>query len=335
MINKKNTSLVLLIGACNMAWADEKPEAQERSSRELALPDTTVYAEQASLTVPSTARAIANIQRIPGAVEVVADTAFKDGPSQTIKDVLGWVPGVFAQPRFGDDARVSIRGSGLSRNYGNRGINVYMDGVPHNTSDGLVDLFEVDPTAYRYVEVFKGANALRYGGNSLGGAINFVTPTGRDASLFDGRIDAGSFGYLRSQASTGGAQGQFDSFITGSAQSFDGYRDHSDGKQQRLSSNFGYQFSEDVETRFYVNANKIKQRLPGEVTKYSALHSPRTADSEFERLDQQRNIDSVRVANKTCLLYTSDAADDSLRVDLGGRRIIKKKTANVWSRWSS
>ena len=29
--------------------------------------------------------------------------------------------------------------------------------------------------------------------------------------------------------------------------------------------------------------------------------------------------------NDICLLYTSDAADDSLRVDLGGRRIIKKK----------
>ena len=28
-----------------------------------------------------------------------------------------------------------------------------------------------------------------------------------------------------------------------------------------------------------------------------------------------------------CLLYTSDAADDSLRVDLGGRRIIKKKNS--------
>src|SRR5665811_568482 len=27
----------------------------------------------------------------------------------------------------------------------------------------------------------------------------------------------------------------------------------------------------------------------------------------------------------TCLLYTSDAADDLTRVDLGGRRIIKKK----------
>ena len=29
---------------------------------------------------------------------------------------------------------------------------------------------------------------------------------------------------------------------------------------------------------------------------------------------------------KACLLYTSDAADDLLCVDLGGRRIIKKKT---------
>ena len=29
---------------------------------------------------------------------------------------------------------------------------------------------------------------------------------------------------------------------------------------------------------------------------------------------------------QACLLYTSDAADDLLCVDLGGRRIIKKKT---------
>src|SRR5450756_2682085 len=31
------------------------------------------------------------------------------------------------------------------------------------------------------------------------------------------------------------------------------------------------------------------------------------------------------VSQPTCLLYTSDAADDLLCVDLGGRRIIKKK----------
>ena len=30
-----------------------------------------------------------------------------------------------------------------------------------------------------------------------------------------------------------------------------------------------------------------------------------------------------------CLLYTSDAADDLLCVDLGGRRIIKKKNKHI------
>src|SRR5665811_1571960 len=36
-------------------------------------------------------------------------------------------------------------------------------------------------------------------------------------------------------------------------------------------------------------------------------------------------IDAQGVQKWSCLLYTSDAADDLTRVDLGGRRIIKKK----------
>ena len=34
---------------------------------------------------------------------------------------------------------------------------------------------------------------------------------------------------------------------------------------------------------------------------------------------------ALKLGDTTCLLYTSDAADDLLCVDLGGRRIIKKK----------
>ena len=37
----------------------------------------------------------------------------------------------------------------------------------------------------------------------------------------------------------------------------------------------------------------------------------------------------------TCLLYTSDAADDLLCVDLGGRRILKKKTKHITLRISN
>ena len=38
-----------------------------------------------------------------------------------------------------------------------------------------------------------------------------------------------------------------------------------------------------------------------------------------------RILEEFGLDPKTCLLYTSDAADERSSVDLGGRRIIKKK----------
>lgn len=290
----------LLLGACAwpvLAWPvlacaeeAEPPNTVER---------VVVSGERAALTVPTTAQATADIQRTAGGVAVIPDSAFKSGPAAAIKDVLAYVPGVITQPRYGPDARVSIRGSGLSRAYGARGIQALADGVPINTSDGLLDLSEVDPSAYRYVEVFKGANALRYGGNSLGGAINFVMPTGRDAQRFDGRLDVGSFGFVRGQVSTGFADGAWDGFVSASAQSEDGYREHSKGAFKRLNANLGYRLSPELETRFYINAYAWRARIPGEVGKASALDDPKAANPGWVVQDQQRNIDSFRVANKT------------------------------------
>ena len=49
-------------------------------------------------------------------------------------------------------------------------------------------------------------------------------------------------------------------------------------------------------------------------------------------LDKQFSIVPL---HKSCLLYTSDAADERSSVDLGGRRIIKKKIqVNNWRKQS-
>ena len=45
-------------------------------------------------------------------------------------------------------------------------------------------------------------------------------------------------------------------------------------------------------------------------------------DTLFFDLSSDASIESI------CLLYTSDAADERSSVDLGGRRIIKKKNTN-------
>lgn len=252
-----------------------------------------------SLTVPTAREARQAIEQTPGGVEVVPDTAWTDTPAETIKSMLDYVPGVFAQPKWGTDTRLSIRGSGLSRYYHLRGINLYQDGMPLTSADGSSDFSWIDPTAYRYVEVFKGANALRFGAATLGGAINFVSPTGLDADRFQGRVDVGTFGQRRVQASTGFASGPLDGFITGSWQRQDGFREQSAGNAQHVEANLGWRFNKDAETRFYLSGVRQRQQIPGSVTRESALTRPRVPAAIDVVNNWQRNIDGGRIANRT------------------------------------
>ena len=271
-----------------------------RADEPVELPMVTVTGTaEPSLTVPTTAGARRAIETTPGAVEIVPDDVWKKTSAQTLKEVLEYTPGVFVQPKWGEDTRLSIRGSGLSRNFHMRGIQMYQDGVPINAADGSTDFQELDPTAYRYVEVYKGANGLRYGTNTLGGVLNFVSPTGYDADAVQARADVGSFGFNRQQVSTGGVSGDFDGFLTAARLQSEGFRDHSGGYSKRASGNVGWKIDEDLETRFYVALSDIHQHIPGTVTKTSALTSPKTAATNNLNQNYQRNIESARLSNKT------------------------------------
>lgn len=305
----------LLAGvALSCATFAAAPARSQSAEPEMTLDPISVEGRAGgSLTAPSLEKTRKELSRTPGAVAVVdADDYKRSTPALTVKDALDYTPGVFAQPKWGDDTRLSIRGSGLSRNFHLRSVQLYMDGVPISTADGYGDFQEIDPSAYRLIEVYKGANALRFGANSLGGAVNFVTPTGRDldASLAQGGIDVGSFGLYRLQASSAGVHGKADYFVTGSWRESDGFRDHSSGKAARFSGNVGYQFSESVETRFYLNANDVDQNIPGGVTRRAALHDPKTAAPNNVAGDWERNIDTVRFANKTTIRLAETTSVD-------------------------
>jgi iron complex outermembrane receptor protein len=275
-----------------------------------AAPVASDLARGPALTVLTVQQALRDIQQTPGGVAIVPAEAYRSSTvANTIKDILDYVPGVFAQPKWGDDTRLSIRGSGLSRNFHLRGVQLYMDGIPINTADGYGDFQEIDPTAYKYAAVYKGANALQFGANSLGGAINFVTATGRDPFPNGVSADLGAFGFRRLQANAGGANGPWDGFVTASTQAAEGFRDHSFGQATRVSGNVGYQFSPDFETRFYLNANEVRQRIPGTVTKMSALTNPEAAAPANVAMDQQRNIDTVRLANKSTVRFENTIVD--------------------------
>ena len=57
-----------------------------------------------------------------------------------------------------------------------------------------------------------------------------------------------------------------------------------------------------------------------------------SAETEFCWLTCYSVYHLLAALIKSCLLYTSDAADERSSVDLGGRRIIKKKQKQVYCR---
>lgn len=89
-----------------------------------------------SPTVPSVQAQRASVLGIPGGVSFIDATSFQNRYTNNLPDVLKDEPGIWAQTRYGQEIRLSIRGSGLGRAFHLRGIELLQDGVPLNMADG-------------------------------------------------------------------------------------------------------------------------------------------------------------------------------------------------------
>jgi iron complex outermembrane receptor protein len=303
---KLDSKILLRLAALTLLARGLSAHAQTATNNPtIRLPETVVTAEREkapSLTVPSVEQAREAVRAVPGGASVIQAEEFKTGRASTLKDVLEYAPGVFVQPRFGsDEAKISIRGSGSNRITPARGLKILQDGAPLNLADGTSDMQSIEPLSVSYVEVLRGANALKYGGTTLGGAINYVTPTGYTADKLQLRGEYGSYGYARAQASSGMVLGSADYYLSLTDGTQEGYRAHSRQSDQRVFSNFGWRFNDTVETRFYYTYTLADMLLPGAITKAQLEANPRQADPATVAGNRQRNFELHRVANKTSL----------------------------------
>ena len=263
-----------------------------------------VRAEEADSTIIVTApvatdAAEERAARTPGGADVVAHEDYADKSIVSLRDTLAFSPGVYLQPRYGQEVRIAIRGSGLSRGYHMRGLTLLQDGVPINLADDNGDFQELEPIFFDHLEVYRGSNALRFGSGTLGGAVNGVTPTGRTAEGVYLRADAGSFDSVRGLVSAGVATDRVDAWGAISADTSDGDRNHAKRRSFRFNSNVGMQFSGVVSNRLYVSVNSIDQQIPSALTMEQALTTPRLATAGTIAGDHGRDIDSIRIQNRT------------------------------------
>ena len=77
--------------------------------------------------------------------------------------------------------------------YDKNGVKFLQDGLPVTAADGNNHNRALDPLSARYATIAHGANALAYGASTLGGAVDFTTPTARTIEP-NAAVAAGSFG---------------------------------------------------------------------------------------------------------------------------------------------
>ncbi|WP_222434187.1 TonB-dependent receptor plug domain-containing protein [Comamonas flocculans] len=184
---------------------------------------TVTGAEPGSPAAPGTGALRQRIEQTAGSVGFIDNATLADRYQANLRDVLQDAPGVFTQSRYGQELRLSIRGSGIARAYHVRGIELLQDGIPTNLADGSGDFYEIDPMGLRATEIYKGGNALGLGSSTLGGAVNFITPTARTALAPNiVQLSGGSFGSGQVSGQVSRVRGDLDFLLNATVTHADG-----------------------------------------------------------------------------------------------------------------
>ena len=238
--------------------------------------------------------------RRPGAETVVSTTQPQPGRKADLADILTGTPGV----HLSDNGNfISMRGSDIategSRN--GRGIRAYLDGFPLGRTEAGFTGPLLDLPATDYVEVYRGGNSLRYGAIATGGALNFVSRTGRSAPGNAISVMGGSFGTLQTQIEHGGARDNLDWYFQGNLFRSDGFRQHTGEQNYRFSGNIGWRPSEDVESRTFFAAGRTDRDLAEPIPLNRLQAQRQVAPPNSYLFNERLDFTYQRLANRTVI----------------------------------
>ncbi|MNZ26436.1 Ferrichrome-iron receptor precursor [compost metagenome] len=177
------SALALLVAAAacqGVAWAAEPAKSGEGDKDTLQLQATLVTGEAEDQQTSgyqvrnSTAgtKTSTPLSETPRSVSVVTRQRMQDQNSQTLTEILGYVPGIFAPPFAAGDGLAGdlffIRGFNAT----DYGYGLLRDGlrVQGNRYDTTTEPYGLERT-----EVFRGPSSVLYGENAPGGVVNLVS----------------------------------------------------------------------------------------------------------------------------------------------------------------
>lgn len=125
---------------------------------------------------------------LPGSVSLVTADMIRPIQPRSTEDVLRRVPGLYVKGEEENAVVVNVGVRGLPA--GDYKTLILEDGVPIQPGIFVGNARYYNPRIQRMkgVEVMKGAASLRYGPNTIGGVINYLTKTPDDGVAVSGRV---------------------------------------------------------------------------------------------------------------------------------------------------
>jgi Fe(3+) dicitrate transport protein len=177
--------------------ASERLAAANNGSARIAAPRVDVIgAEQ-------------NLPLLGGAASTVTADELRDSKVFTTAEALRKVPGVNVRDEEGFGLRPNIGIRGLNPTRSTK-VTLLEDGIPVSYAPYGDNASYYHPAIDRFdrIEVLKGANALQFGPQTIGGVINYITPnpprdfggyvqgTVGNRDYFNGKVNLGGNGFL-------------------------------------------------------------------------------------------------------------------------------------------
>lgn len=286
---KPLTLLALLLGNASSIILTEMTQSATRSSTQSSNQDPdqetnkdvlvqpTLVVTGVTPTIPAPLQdKTQQVKMWSGSASFNAAEYWQEQRATNIKDIMDFIPGVFTQQRNGaESTRLSIRGSGLGRQFQGGGLLLLQDGVPLNSADGSFDFQSIDPWLIDYLSVFRGGNGIALGGSTLGGVIQLGSTQPDASQTNDIRLSAGSFGTQKGMFSY--TSGESSSFFRVRASHFnqDGFRVQNQQRSNRIDMQYFKAADTGFDQRVGIYHLNTQAELPSSLSRSLIAQDPR------------------------------------------------------------
>ena len=230
---------------------------------------------------------------VPARVDIVDGASLRDWQPRILPEVLSRTAGVSYYDDLGTPWKLNLTARGFSAGPTvgiPSGLTVFLDGVRQNEADAQEVNFDLLPIGeLDRVELLNG-NASLLGPNSLGGAINLVTPRGGGPTAAALEGSAASFGgYHTSATFSGTASHGWNYFANGGVGTESGWRQATGDRSYNALVNATHG---DADAGFHIQAlvSRSRAETAGSLPESIFGSAPRTnfTPGDFEDIDAQQ-----------------------------------------------